>query len=113
MSIKTDSTPVEEPKSPEQCNVFAILKLIASPEEVAEWEERYRAGGMGYGEVKKRVAELYEETFGARREARAQWTARPDDVEDILRTHGARARAVAQEVMSDVRDACGIVVAST
>lgn len=110
MSIKTDSTPVEEPKHPETCNVFALLKLMAPPDEVAEWERRYRAGGMGYGEGKKRLAELYQERFGTRREARAQWAARPDDVEDFLRTSGRRARAVAQEVMADVRDACGLVV---
>ncbi|RMF77914.1 MAG: tryptophan--tRNA ligase [Planctomycetota bacterium] len=111
MSIQTDSTPVEAPKDPEKCNVFALLKLLADPEETAEWERRYRAGGMGYGEAKKRLVELYEAFFGARREARADWAARPDDVEDILRTGARRARAIAQEVMADVRDACGIVVA--
>jgi tryptophanyl-tRNA synthetase len=111
MSITTDSTPVEDPKDPEKCNVFALLKLLAPPEEAAEWERRYRAGGLGYGEAKQRLAELYEKTFGPRRELRAQWAARPDDVEDVLRTGARRARAVAQEVMADVRDACGIVVA--
>jgi tryptophanyl-tRNA synthetase len=109
MSIKTDSTPVEDPKDPEACNVFALLKLLAPPDEVKQWAQRYRAGGLGYGQVKKRLAELHEQTFGVRREAREQWAARPDDVEDILRSGAARARAVAQEVMADVRDACGIV----
>jgi tryptophanyl-tRNA synthetase len=111
MAIKTDSTPVEAPKNPDTCNVFALLKLLAEPGEVAEWERRYRAGGTGYGEAKQRLYELYEERFGSRREARAQWAARPDDVEDILRTCGRRARAVAQELMAEVRDACGIVQA--
>jgi tryptophanyl-tRNA synthetase len=64
---------------------------------------------MGYGEAKKRLAELYEEQFGAKREARAHWAARPDEVEEILRDGGRRARAVAQQVLSDVRDACGLV----
>jgi len=112
MSIKTDSTPVEDPKDPESCNLFALLKLLAPPTEAAEWERRYRAGGLGYGEAKKRLAELYEQTFGPRRERRAQWAARPDDVEDVLRSGAKRARRVAQEVMADVRDACGIVVAA-
>ena len=111
MSILTDSTPVDEPKNPETCNVFALLKLMAEPDEVAEWERRYRAGGMGYGEAKKRLVELYEAFFGVRREARADWVARPSDVEDILRSGAQRARAVAREVMADVRDACGIVIA--
>jgi len=111
MSIKTDSTPVEEPKNPATCNVFALLQLMAGPDEVKEWEQRYRSGGMGYGEAKKRLVELYEESFGSRRDARADWDARPDDIEDILRAGAARARAVAQQVMAEVREACGIVVA--
>jgi tryptophanyl-tRNA synthetase len=109
MAIKTDSTPVEQPKDPETCNVFGLLKLLAEPAEVAEWDRRYRAGGMGYGEAKQRVFELYEERFGSKRALYAQWAARPDDVEDILRTCGQRARAVAQGLMAEVRDACGIV----
>ena len=111
MSIKTDSKPVEDPKNPETCNVFALLNLLAPREELAEWEQRYRAGGMGYGEVKKRLVELYEQTFGVQREKRAKWAARPDDVEDVLRAGARRARSVAQEVMDDVRDACGIMIA--
>lgn len=109
--IVTDSTPVEAPKDPTTCTVFALLKLLASPEETAEWERRYRAGGMGYGEAKKRLAELYEQTFGPFRERHAYWRSRPDEVEDILRAGAARARAVAQEVMHDVREACGIITA--
>ena len=109
MSIKTDSTPVDQPKNPDTCNVFALLKLLATPEELVEWDRRYRAGGMGYGEAKKRLAELYEAFFGPRREARASWAARTREVEDILRFGAGRAREVAQEVMRDVRKACGIV----
>lgn len=112
MGIKTDSTPVEAPKNPETCTVFALLKLLAPPAEVAEWEQRYRRGGTGYGEAKQRLAELYEERFGARRAVRARWAARRDDVEDILRAGGKKARAVAQAVMADVRDACGILTAA-
>lgn len=112
MGIKTDSTPVDQPKDPATCNVFALLKLLAPPDELAEWDRKYRAGGMGYGEAKTRLAELYEAFFGPKREERAKWAARPDDVEDVLRTAGRRARAVAQAVMADVRDACGIVKAN-
>lgn len=111
MGIKTDSTPVDQPKNPDTCNVFALLKLMATPDELAEWERKYRAGGMGYGEAKKRLAELYEGFFGPRRQARADWAARPAVVEDILRESGRKARAVAQAVMTEVRDACGLVTA--
>jgi len=111
MSIKTDSTPVEDPKDPTACSVFAMIKLLASPEETKEWEQRYRQGDMGYGEAKKRLVELHEQTFGVLREAREQWASRPDDVEDILAAGAKRARVIAQEVMAEARDACGIVTA--
>ncbi len=111
MAIKTDSTPVEDPKDPDTCNVFALLKLMATPEELAEWDQRYRAGGMGYGDAKKRLVELYEVQFDARRDAYNDWKNRPDDVEDVLRAGGQKARAVAQEVMDDARKACGITTA--
>ncbi|HUN80443.1 MAG TPA: tryptophan--tRNA ligase [Phycisphaerae bacterium] len=111
MSIKTDSTPVEEPKNPQTCSVFAILRLFATKEETAEWEKRYRAGGMGYGDAKKRVAELFEEKFGPARERRAKLETDSAYVDDVLAASGKKARAVAQGVMSQVREACGIVVA--
>ncbi len=111
MSIQTDSTPVEDPKDPDSCNVFAILKLLATPEETAEWADRYRAGGMGYGDVKKRVAELFEETLGPARERREKLAGDLDAVEDILVDGAKKARNIAKEVMAEVRDACGLVIA--
>ncbi len=112
MSIKTDSTPVEDAKDPDTCNVFALLRLFADADETAEWAGRYRAGGMGYGDAKKRVAELFEENFGPARERRAALESDPDAVEDVLAEGGKRARAVAQGVMAQVRQACGIATAS-
>ncbi|RIK68243.1 MAG: tryptophan--tRNA ligase [Planctomycetota bacterium] len=111
MGLKTDSTPVAEPKNPDTCNVFALLRLFASNEERAEWAARYRAGGMGYGDAKKRLAELYEERFGPARERRRKLAADAGYVEDVLAECGRRARAVAEGVMEDVRKACGIVTA--
>jgi tryptophanyl-tRNA synthetase len=111
MSIKTDSTPVEAPKDPAACNVFAILSLMASEEEVRQWEERYRRGGMGYGEAKQRVYELFEETFGPARERRAALEKDPDYVEDVLVTGAARAYEVAAPLMERVRAACGLTTA--
>lgn len=111
MRIVTDSTPVEAPKDPEKCNVFALLKLVATPAESAEWAERYRAGGMGYGEAKKRLAELLAECFAPHREKRKSLERDLGYVEEVLSDGGRRARAVAQPVMDAVRAATGIVVA--
>lgn len=113
MSIKTDSTPVADPKDPTTCNVFALLKLFCTPAELAEWDKRYRQGGMGYGDAKKRLAELFEEKFGPARETRAKLAANPADVEDVLVQGARKARTVAQQVMANVREACGIVTAKS
>ncbi len=108
MSIKTDSTPVEAPKNPDDCNAYAILKLLADEAEAADWAKRYRAGGVGYGDVKKRIVELFEQEFGPARERRAELAARPQEMEDILAAGAQKARREAQETMKLVREACGI-----
>lgn len=111
MSMVTDSTPVEAPKDPAKCNVLALLRLIAPREEVADWEERYRRGGTGYGEAKKRLHELYLEKLGPAQERYNALARNPDEIEDILSDGGRRARAVASQTMEEVRAACGIVIA--
>ncbi|HOA75536.1 MAG TPA: tryptophan--tRNA ligase [Phycisphaerae bacterium] len=108
MSMKTDSTPVDQPKNPETCNVFALLRLLASRDEVAEWDARYRKGGMGYGEAKKRLAELFEETFGPCRKRYEEFARHPEEVERILADGGRRAREVAAQTMREVRKCCGL-----
>lgn len=112
MSIKTDSTPLEDPKDPESCNAFALLKLMCTAEECVDWNRRYRAGGMGYGDVKKRIAELCDELFAPARARRAELAAHPELVNAVLDAGGERARAEARKTMTLVRDACGIVTSS-
>ncbi|MEK6675061.1 MAG: tryptophan--tRNA ligase [Planctomycetota bacterium] len=109
MSIKTDSTPVEAPKDSNTCNVFALYKLMANPTEVAELEQAYRKGGMGYGDAKKRLAIVIEHVLGPARENRLKLAADPDTVEDILTTSARRARAEARKTMADVREVCGLM----
>jgi len=110
MSILTDSTPVEAPKNPDTCNVFALYRLLAEPDEVAALKQRYEEGGMGYGDAKKLLAEAVERLLAPARERRAQLEGDPDYVEDVLVSNGKKARKVAQEVMADVYDACGLLV---
>jgi tryptophanyl-tRNA synthetase len=108
MSIVTDSTPVEEPKDPSESTPYLLLSLLASADETAEWEARYKAGGMGYGDVKKRLLELIDEHFAPARERRRELENDPGYVQDVLRDGGMRARAVAQQVMEKVREATGL-----
>jgi len=109
MQIVTDSTPLEAPKDPDKDNVFALLRLLAEPAELEEIAAKYRAGGYGYGHAKTRLAELINERFEPARQKYAQLEKSPDDVRDILRAGGAKARSVAEATMQRVRAACGIV----
>jgi tryptophanyl-tRNA synthetase len=108
MKIVTDSTPVQDPKDPDKCNVFALLKLVAAPDELAEWDQKYRSGGLGYGTVKKRLAELLIEYFKPYRQNRAELENNLDFVEQVLRNGAERASAVAHQTLSGVRRAVGL-----
>jgi tryptophanyl-tRNA synthetase len=108
MRIVTDSTPVEDPKDPEACTIFALLRLVAEKAELAEWEGKYRAGGTGYGAVKKRVVELLCEYFGPYRQKRQEMEQNRDYVEDVLTTGARRARQVAAATMGRVREVVGL-----
>ena len=109
MSIVTDSTPVEEPKDPDKCNVFALLKLVASTDELAEWNAKYRNGGTGYGAAKKRLLELITEYFAQYREKRAELEKNPDYVHKVLEDGAARAGAIARETIDKVKKAVGLL----
>ena len=108
MSIVTDSTPLESPKNPDTCNVFALYKLFATPEQQADMAARYRAGGLGYGTAKKELLACFEAVFAPLREKRAALAARPDDVEDILREGARKATAVADQTLHAARRAIGL-----
>lgn len=108
MRIVTDSTPVEDPKDPDTCNIFALLKLVAGKEELVEWENKYRNGGIGYGTVKKRVVELLCEYFRPYRQKRQEIEQNRDYVEEVLAKGAYRARQVAAVTMNRVRDAVGL-----
>ena len=109
MSIVTDSTPLEAPKNPDTCNVFAITKLFATPELAEDIASRYRAGGYGYGHAKKDLLALITDYFEAARERRRELAARPDYVMDVLTEGGRKARVVAREYMDRVRHATGLI----
>jgi tryptophanyl-tRNA synthetase len=108
MRIVTDSTPVEQPKDPDKCNVFALLKLVASTDELAEWENKYRGVGMGYSEAKKRLAELLLDYFKPFRQKRTELEGDISCVKEVLASGAERARAVAAKTLAEVRNAVGL-----
>jgi tryptophanyl-tRNA synthetase len=108
MRIVTDSTPMEDPKDPEACKVFALYRLFASEEDVARMADRYRAGQYGYGDAKKALFEKMKETLAPFRERREALAADLDSVEDVLRHGAARARTEARKTLAAARRAVGL-----
>ncbi|MEZ6122524.1 MAG: hypothetical protein R3C49_05030 [Planctomycetaceae bacterium] len=106
--IVTDSSGVEDVKVPENCAVFQLYQLFATDEQQQALADRYRAGGMGYGEAKNALYEAATDVFGPAFERRADLETRPDDVEDILKQGALTARRKALEVIERVRSACGL-----
>ena len=109
MSIKTDSTPMGEPMNPDTCNVFALYKLMATPEEVDALRKNYLENPeFGYGHAKQLLFEKYTDYFAEAREKRKELLANPQKVEDILQDGASRARKVADVTMAKVRAAVGL-----
>jgi tryptophanyl-tRNA synthetase len=107
MGIVTDSTPVEDPKDTD-APLFALWSLFAEPDEREALFARARAGGLGYGEVKKDLLRKLNTYFEPMRERRADLERRPDDVEDVLADGVRRARAIGAPVLAACRAAAGL-----
>ena len=108
MRIATDSRPMEEPKDPETDHLFQLYSLFADEAAREEMAAVYRAGGFGYGDVKKALAEASAAYFAPARERRAQLESRPKEIEQILGDGAAVARQKAAEVLRRVQEACGV-----
>ncbi|MFQ5514931.1 MAG: tryptophan--tRNA ligase [Myxococcota bacterium] len=108
MGIVTDSTSVEEPKDPDASHLFKLWSLFATPDERVELAERFRAGGLGYGEVKKDLLQRVLSHFDLARKRREELAARPATVEDVLREGARRARESSAPLLQSVREAAGL-----
>ncbi len=108
MRVVTDSKTLEEQKDPETCNIFALYKLLATSGEQQELADRYRKGGMGYGEAKKALHVVFERIFTPCWERRQELVTDTDYVEDVLRDGARRAQAVARDTLQRARQAVGL-----
>lgn len=108
MRIATDSRPMEESKAPETDHLYQLFSLFADERAKSEMASMYRAGGFGYGDVKKALAEVAVSYFAEAREKRAELESDMDMVHQILGDGAARARAKAGEVLKRAKDACGV-----
>ena len=107
MSIQTDSTPLEAPKDPDNCNVFALYKLLATEAQTAQMAANYRGGNYGFGHAKTALYELILEKFAQPREKFAYYMDHLSQVDEILREGAEKASQVAKQTLQRVREKLG------
>ena len=107
MQILTDSTPLEEPKNPDNDHVFALYKLLASEEQVAEMRANYLRGHYGYGHAKQALYELIIDKYAAERETFNHYIASPEKLNAKLEAGEEKARKVAVKVLDRVKKTIG------
>lgn len=107
MSIQTDSTPLEAPKDPDKCNVFALYKLLATEAQTAQMASNYRGGNYGFGHAKTALYELILEKFAQPREKFAYYMDHLFQVDEILREGAEKASQVAKQTLQRVREKLG------
>ena len=107
MKIKTDSTPLEEPKNPDTCNLFALYKLLANEEQVEEMRANYLGRNYGYGHAKQAFYELILDRFGEEREKYHHFMSHPKEIDEVLMEGANKASAVADRVLDRVREKLG------
>jgi tryptophanyl-tRNA synthetase len=109
MAIVTDARSPAEPKpDAEKNSAIQLLKLVAPIEIAKDFEERLRAGGLGYGDLKKALFQHYWDYFAAARAKRAELAANLDYVHQVLRDGATRAKQIARTVLDRARKASGL-----
>ena len=108
MSIVTDSKGLEEPKDPDTCNVYALYKLVATPEELQEMREKLLAGNYGYGHAKQALFEKLWAYFEPMRKRREELENNMDFVRDLMKRNAEKARCEAEILLTQVRQAVGL-----
>ena len=107
MAIVTDSTPLEDPKNPDTCNVFALYKLLGTTEQVDQMRANYEGGNYGYGHAKQALFELICEKFKVHREKYNYYMNNLDEVDRLLNEGAAKAAVIANETLAKVREKLG------
>ena len=108
MKIKTNSQTIEEPKNPDDCNVFALYKLFADNEEQENLRKKYLAGGMGWGEAKQILYEKLEEVFSGYRDEYNKIISDKGEIDNLLKKGALKAREISSRNMARLRKEAGL-----
>ena len=107
MGIKTDSTPVEQPKAVEGSTLWGLVRLMGTEAERSDYRSKMEKGGCGYGDLKKSLADLVLKEFAGMRKKREELASDPKRVEKWMKEGAAKARNTAEQVLKRVRSAVG------
>lgn len=107
MKIKTNTLSVDEPKNPDDCNVFKLYKLIAGNDDIKALRKKYEDGGMGYGEAKEILFQEILKRFSDNRKTFFELQQNKEDVEKLLIEGSLKAREISQKVLKRVRSRLG------
>jgi tryptophanyl-tRNA synthetase len=107
-TIKTDSLPAHAPRDPDNCTLYALMKLVACDDEMHELRQKYVHGGLRHGALKQRLTQLMADHFAPAMARREALKARPWDVEDVLRAGAHRAAGACTPVMKQVLELVGL-----
>ena len=107
MGIQTDSTPLEDPKDPDTCTVFALYSLLGTEQQISDLRTLYSAGGMGYGHAKQALFELILDSFVEARTKFDYYQNNPAEVAIALTKGAEKAKVIATDVMMRVRSKIG------
>ncbi|MBA5792039.1 tryptophan--tRNA ligase [Flavobacterium sp. xlx-214] len=107
MAIVTDATPLEDPKNPDTCNVFALYKLLGTTEQVSQMRANYEGGNYGYGHAKQALFELICEKFKVNREKYNYYMNNLAELDRLLQEGAAKASVIANETLHKVREKLG------
>lgn len=97
MWIVTGSEGLEDPKDPENCNVFALIKFFASQDKQNEIAAKYKAGNYGYGHAKLELLDILLKYFGSAREKFTQFMENPKLLEEKISSGNIAANILADE----------------
>lgn len=106
--IKTDSTPPNEPKDPNQSIIFDLYKEFATAEKTQMMREAY-AKGIGWGDVKKELFNVMNAFLEEPREKYNELIAKPEKVNEILRSGAEKARQKSVPFIKEIRGKIGLM----
>lgn len=107
MSIKTDSKALEEPKDPDNDNVFNLYKLLATDTQIKKMRANYEGGNYGYGHAKQALYELILDQFSEIRERYQYFMENKEEIDKALAVGAKKATVVANDVIERVRAKIG------